>query len=227
MGTRTYRDHDADLLPAPVRRPATMLVVACVVVTAALGIRYRDQVRAGRLDTAIDGRVRAALADHPTPLNLVTHLGDPPFVTLLAAVLVAGCLGYRWWRGAALVAIAVPVAAVFTKLLLQPLIHRTLSGGVSYPSGHATGAFALAVTGAVLLVNLPLIPRRTRMLLTGAALLAACAVAVALVALDFHYATDTVGGAALATAVVLSTALVLDRIGGPAPFGPPSGAELT
>jgi membrane-associated phospholipid phosphatase len=216
MATRTYRDHGAILLPASVRRPATTLVVGCVVVTAALGIRYRDQTRAGRLDTAIDGRVRAALAEHPTPLNLVTHLGDPPFVTLLAAVLVAGCLGYRWWRGAALVAIAVPTAAVLTKLLLQPLIHRTLTGGVSYPSGHATGAFALAVACAVLLAHLPRITRRTRALLAVAALLVAGAVAVALVALDFHYATDTVGGAALATAVVLSTALTLDRIGGPA-----------
>jgi membrane-associated phospholipid phosphatase len=216
MATRTYRDHDVVLLPASTRRPATTLVLACVAITTLLGIRYRDQTRAGRLDSAIDGRVRAALAEHPTPLNLVTHLGDPPFVTLLAAVLVAGCLGYRWWRGAALVAIAVPTAAVLTKLLLQPLIHRTLTGGVSYPSGHATGAFALAVACAVLLLNLPRIPRRTRSLLTVAALLAAVAVAVALVALNFHYATDTIGGAALATAVVLSTALALDRIGGPA-----------
>jgi membrane-associated phospholipid phosphatase len=53
--------------------------------------------------------------------------------------------------------------------------------------------------------------------------LAACAVAVALVGLGHHYFTDTVGGAAVGTAVVLATALVLDRL---APEAPRDRARL-
>jgi membrane-associated phospholipid phosphatase len=164
------------------------------------------------LDAAIDGRVRAVLGDHSTPLSLVVHLGDPHAVTLMAVALVLGCLATRRWRAAALVAMAVPAAAVLTKLLLQPLIHRTLTGGVSFPSGHATGVFALAVTFGVLLVNppYPRVPARLRVVLALAALAVAGIVAVALVSLSFHYTTDTVGGAAVATAVVLLIALILD-----------------
>jgi membrane-associated phospholipid phosphatase len=45
-----------------------------------------------------------------------------------------------------------------------------------------------------------------------AVLLAAVAVAVALVGLGQHYFTDTVGGAAVGTAVTLGIALILDRL---------------
>jgi undecaprenyl-diphosphatase len=215
MATRGYRDHGTALLPGSARRPAVALVVGCVAVTALLGVRYRDQTRAGRLDTVIDGLVRAVLAEHPTPLNLLVHLGDPVPLTVMTAALLLTCLASRRWRAAALVAIAVPVAATLTKLLLQPLIHRTSTGGVTFPSGHATGVFALAVTVAVLLVNPPRTrpAGRVRAVLAVAAIATAGTVAVALIALNFHYATDTVGGAALATAVALLTALLLDAAG--------------
>jgi membrane-associated phospholipid phosphatase len=61
----------------------------------------------------------------------------------------------------------------------------------------------------------PRLPAALRLLLALAAVLAAGAVAVALVGLGIHYFTDTVGGAAVATAVVLATALILDRPGPP------------
>jgi membrane-associated phospholipid phosphatase len=212
------------LLPGAAGRLAGTLLAVCVLVTAALGARYTDQSRAGRLDRTVDGVVRALLGEYAVPLNLVVHIGDPVPVVTIAVALLAGCLATRNRRGAALVAIAVPVASALTKLLLQPLVHRTLTGGVSYPSGHATGAFALAVTVAVLMVNPPgtRLSRRVRASIAVAALLAAGTVAVALVALSFHYATDTVGGAALATAVVLLTALAIDRVRRP----PADGSAL-
>jgi membrane-associated phospholipid phosphatase len=67
-----------------------------------------------------------------------------------------------------------------------------------------------------------------RRLLALGALLAATAVSVAMVALKRHFFTDIIGGAAVATAVVLLTAFGLDWLGarqrprhGAAPDAPP------
>jgi membrane-associated phospholipid phosphatase len=101
-----------------------------------------------------------------------------------------------------------------TEAVLKPVVHRTLTGEVSFPSGHATGVYAVAVAFAVLLVAPPhpRMPASLRMLLALTALSAASTVAVAIVAAQAHYATDTLGGAAVATAVVMLTALVLDTL---------------
>jgi membrane-associated phospholipid phosphatase len=203
------------LLSGAARSLAIALLAVCVAVAPLLGTRYTGQARAGWLDTTIDGRVQALVGEYETVLNLVIHLGDPVPVITMAAMLLLGCLVTRRWRGAVLVAVAVPVATVLTQIL-QPLIDRTMHGGVSFPSGHATGVFALAVTFTVLSINPPepRLPAALRATLALAAIFTACVVAVALVALDFHYATDTVGGGAVATGVILLTALILDRLAG-------------
>jgi membrane-associated phospholipid phosphatase len=201
------------LLPAPSSRSAAALLVVSVATTVLLGLRYAHQVRPGRLDTAFDPRIRSVLDGHPVVLGLV-RLGDPLAVTAMAAILVATCLAAQRWRAAVLVVVAVPTASAITELVLKPLVHRIIGDGLSFPSGHVTGAFALAVTYAVLLVNppRPRLAARLRVLLGLGGIVAASAVAVATVAVRAHYTTDTVGGAAVATSVVLLTALVLDRI---------------
>lgn len=208
------------LLPAAVRPLAAALLAVCVAVTVFLGAWFRHHTRAGWLDTAVDVRVRAGLGGHLVILNLLAGVGDPVPVTVMTAALLLACLATRRWRGAVLaaVAVAVPAAAALTQLLLKPLIGRTLQGDLSFPSGTATGVFALAAAFAVLLAGplRPRMPAALRLLLALAAFLAAGAVAVALVGLGVHYFTDTVGGAAVGTAVVLVTALILDR-GDPSP----------
>jgi membrane-associated phospholipid phosphatase len=203
------------LLPAALRLPAVALVTACVAVTAILGARFTHQARAGWLDTAVDTRVQASLGGHRHLLDLLAGLGDPIPMTAMTAALVLALLATRRWRGAAAVAVAVPAAAALTEFLLKPVVGRTLLGDLSFPSGHATGVFALVTVVAVLLTGpaRPCGPAIARLLLTLTALLAAGAVAVALVGLNAHYFTDTVGGAAVGTAVALVTALVLDLLG--------------
>jgi membrane-associated phospholipid phosphatase len=193
-----------------------MLLAACVALTALLGARYTHQIQAGRLDTAIDVRVQALLGGHPTMLSLV-RLGDPVPMTAMTAALILACLVTRRWRGAVLVAVAVPGAVALTELLLKPFIHRTLAGQLSFPSGHATGVFTLAAAFAVLLVDppRPRIPADLRAFTALGAFFAAAIVATAIVGVHSHYATDTVAGAAVGTAVVLLTALVLDRLPSP------------
>ena len=195
-------------------RPAAAATAAgCVIVTAVLGTLVAGQTGAGWLDRGVDRAIRSGLAGHTLLLDAVAGLGAPLSVTVAAVVTFAACAWTRRWRGALLVAVAVPVASG-AEVVLKELVHRTHTGSLSYPSGHTTGAFALAVTFALLLTGpqRPPLPAAARGLLTGAALVLASGVAIAQVARDKHYFTDTVGGAALAAAVVLLTALVLDAL---------------
>ncbi len=200
------------LLPAPIRPLAAALAGFCVALTVVLGAWFEGQTRAGWLDASVDGRLEGLIGTHPMVLNLVS-LGDQLSVTILSAALIVACLATRRGRGAVLVAVAVPTAAALTELLKR-LIDRTSYGSLSFPSGHTTGIFAVVVTFAVLLIDppRPRIHAVVRVLLAAIAFLVGVTVAIALVALRWHYATDTVAGAAVSTAVVLATALTLDVV---------------
>jgi membrane-associated phospholipid phosphatase len=187
----------------------------CVLVTAVLGIMVAHQTHAGPLDRGIDHWLQTALGGHMVLMDGVADCGAPFEVMVSAAVACVICLGARWLRGALLVAAATGAGAL-AEITLKPLFGRTLYGYLSYPSGHTIGAFCLAVSFAVLLTGPrhPPLPAVARWTLTVAALLLACGVAVAQVVRDKHYFTDTVGGAAVAIALVLIAALVLDALAG-------------
>src|ERR1035438_5994600 len=246
------------LLAPAARRLAAGLVALCVVITVVLGAQFAHQGRPGSLDRAVDSWLRAGLGHHPGLLNAGAWIGDAvpvtlitvalvlaclvarrwrgaalvavaePVaaaapVTLITVALVLACLGARRWRGAARVAVAEPVAAALTEFVLKPLIHRTLQGALSLPSGHSTRMFALAGAGLILLAgpSRPRMPAAWRVLLVLAGYLIATAVAVAMVGMGAHYFTDTVAGAAVGTAVVLVTAFLLDRLRRSAATAPP------
>jgi membrane-associated phospholipid phosphatase len=210
----TQRTGTRPLVPAAMRSPAAAILAVCAAVTALLGALFARQTRAGPLDAWVDARIQAGLGGQRRVLNDLSGLGDLRPVAAMTAALIVACLLTRRWRGAVLVAVAVPVAAGVTELVLKPLIGRTLTGDLSFPSGNETRVFALAAAFAVLLANPPRarIPAAVRLLLALAALLAAGAVGIAIVGLGHHYFTDAVGGAAVGVAVVLATALILDRL---------------
>jgi membrane-associated phospholipid phosphatase len=201
-------------LPGPLRWSALALLAACVAVTAGLGAHFAGRERPGWLDSAVDPRIRAGLSRFPELLDRLPTLGDLMPVTLMTAALVLACLATRRWRGALLAAAAAPAASTLTEYVLKPLIGRTHEDSLSFPSGHATGMFALAAVCAVLLLDPPgrRLPWAFRLLFALAALLLAAAVAVAMVAIGAHYFTDIVAGAAVGTGVVLACALTLDAL---------------
>jgi membrane-associated phospholipid phosphatase len=211
---RPQRSQPCPLTPPALRPVVATLLIVGVATTVLLGALFAHHRQPGVLDAAVDARIQAGVGGQRKILNYLAELGDlTPFGAMIAALFLA-CLVTRRWRGAALVALAVPAAAGISDLILKPLIDRTLLGDLSFPSGHETRVFALAVAFAVLMASpvWPRIPATARLCLTVAVLLAACAVAIALVGLDRHYFTDTIGGAAVGTAVVLATALILDRL---------------
>jgi membrane-associated phospholipid phosphatase len=105
-----------------------------------------------------------------------------------------------------------PVAIGLTEYVLKPFVGRVI--GQSFPSGHATGMFALATICAILLIDPPRrhVPGAVRVLLVLAALMLATAVSAAMVAIGSHHFTDAAAGAAVGTGVVLACALSIDLV---------------
>jgi membrane-associated phospholipid phosphatase len=199
------------LLPDAARLPAVAVVAVCAVTTALLGASLGHGAHTDAVDAAVDARLRTSVAGQLKTLEELARLGDQSAIVVMTAVLVLACLLRRRYRGAALAAISVPVASVITERLLKPLVGRTSLGFLSFPSGHATGTFALATVITVLLVGAGA-PRAVRVAAAVIAFVLAAAVAAAMIALGWHYFTDAVAGAAVGIGAVLATALVLDLL---------------
>jgi membrane-associated phospholipid phosphatase len=203
------------LLPASARRPAAILAVGCLVLVASLGVASAHQAHGFWIDQHVDSWVVLGLHLPLHALSLISRLGGVIEMTALTAALALACLAVRRVNGAVLAVVSVAVAAALTELVLKPLVHRTINGFLTYPSGHTTGLFALAAVIAVLLLSSPGGRPRSalRIAAVAAAVVVACAVGVAMIGMDFHYFTDTVGGAAVGTGVVIGVAFLLDLDG--------------
>jgi membrane-associated phospholipid phosphatase len=209
-GTRSGRP----LLAASARPRAGVLLVGCAVLVAVLGVLFAHQSTADGFDHAVDSPVITALAGHNTLIVRLAYPGTTIPAIVLSVVIAVACLITRRLRGAVLAVAAVPVAVGLCELLIKPLVHRTYIGQVVYPSGHTATIFALAATVTVLLFAppRPAMPRWLRILILAVAYLTCVAVVVGVIALRFHYFTDTVAGAAVGTGTVCGLALVLDLI---------------
>lgn len=202
------------LLSPPMRRPAGMLLAACVIVVATLGGLTAHQDRPDWVDARIDAAIIARLSGHARATGYLVEIGNNRTATIICVVLVLGCLAVRRPRGAALITVAVPVAIVVTEYLLKPLFDRTLGQALAFPSGHETVVSAMAF-GAILVLTgpaRPAWPAALRWVLAAVAAVAIIALVPALVAVHYHYFTDTIGGAAIGLGAVLATALSLDAV---------------
>lgn len=144
------------------------------------------------------------------------HYSEPLFLAGVVALAVIGLVlrRDRLVLGAALAVAASGVALAFAAVLSRivdrprpfvahPQIHAFLSHAAdpSFPSDHATAAFAIAV---VLLVRFgrPALP----------VLLAAIALAASRVLIGLHYPSDVLAGAVIGTAAGLLVSWLLTRI---------------
>lgn len=138
----------------------------------------------------------------------ITITGLPFRLAILTAGAAAVCFLARSLRPALATAIAILVTAGLT-WALKELVDRPRPAGTdppiplpdspSFPSGHASTAFAAAAALAVFA------PRWL-----GAACLAVAAlIGISRIELGVHYASDVAGGAALGVAVGLAAGLAL------------------
>ncbi len=190
------------------------MVIGCALLAAALGVLFAGQARASWFDHVVDSPVISTLGRHGLLAYRLASPGTLGPAVLISGAIAAICLRFRRVNGAVLALLAVPVADGLDDAILKPLFGRTDLGQLTYPSGHTTAVFAMATTVAILLLAPPQ-PSRTRALrvLLVLAALAVCAdVAVAVIALEWHYFTDTIGGAAVAIGVVCALAITIDRL---------------
>lgn len=133
--------------------------------------------------------------------NPVADLGNPvPQVLLLLAGLTVALRGSR--REAAIAGLAIVLGADLTTAVLKqalaaprldPVLGWAQVGEDSFPSGHATAAYAMAAAWTLFAP-----PRRRRAAAAG--FLLASLVALAVVVLRYHFPSDALGGLLVACA---------------------------
>ncbi|WUT00916.1 phosphatase PAP2 family protein [Streptomyces sp. NBC_00708] len=168
------------------------------------------------VDSGAAGHLHRTALGHPAWTSTLRFLSDwvwdPLTLRCVVAVLTGWLLYRRAWRLAAWSAVTA-VAGGLTGLLVKLVVERARPSledpvarapGFSFPSGHAmTATTTFAV---LLLVLLPLVPRRARGLCWAVAALSVLGVGFTRVALGVHWFSDVVGGWLLGLAVVASTA---------------------
>ena len=202
----------APLLTHRARRPAAITIACCAAVVGVLAVFAANRSTAGALDRPVDSWLRHNIAAHHHALTDIAYLGGGQLGIVLTAALVLACLLVRRINGAILALLSVLVTVGLTEFVLKPLVHETINGSLTYPSGHTASVFALTGVVGVLVLNPPRQRPRTwvRALLVAGLVAISCAVAVATIALNYHYFTDTIAGAALAVGVVLAATFPLD-----------------
>ena len=209
-GTRSGRP----VLAACARPRAGILLAGCAVLVVVLGVLFAHESTADRFDHAVDAPVITAFAGQGTLALWLAYPGTTVPAIVLSVVTAAACLITRRFRGAVLAVAAVPVAVELCEVLIKPWVHRTYLNQVVYPSGHVAAIAALAATVTVLLFAppRPAVPRWLRILILAVTYLTAVALVAGVIAVRFHYFTDTVAGAAVGIGTVCGLALVLDLI---------------
>ena len=203
----SYMQRDSAIrrpLYAPLGNPASAWMLLAATLWAALAWQVAHNGPVTRLDTTLAHTL--SLHVHPALLHLfgsVSHLADTPVLT---AACIAGTL-FWFWRKKWPMAIGWVWAIAGNALLntgLKQWVGRvrpehlegyTMAGGLSFPSGHSSGALvAYGMLAWILLHRHPHWPRGLRAALITLAALAVAAVGYSRIGLQVHYLTDVLGG---------------------------------
>lgn len=197
-----------------------MLAAIALAALVALGLAVALFHRHG---TGFDSWTFRELLTHigPTPGSALLGFSTPAISIVLMTLVVLGALRVRRRDVAVLAVLGPLLALLLSEVVLKPVVGRVLGPAVfagfpvgpltgSYPSGHETGVVSAAVVLLIVSWQLPL-RRRGRLVTVAVLAFWALAAAIGLVRNYWHYATDTIGGAAVPIAAVLTTALLIDR----------------
>lgn len=168
--------------------------VLLVLAYASAGVRWLDA-------SALSGFVELQGHHVGTVAAHLANLGDPGWVILITAALVAISAARGRIRQAVAIAGLVGVTSISSQalkaLLAYPrddaLVFGTHVDPSAFPSGHSTAAMTLALCGVLAA------PRAARPIAAALGALLALAVGYSVVTLGWHYPSDVVGGFILAT----------------------------
>ena len=144
-------------------------------------------------------------------LTRFVDLGSAPTVAVLSGVLGVFALERRDAFGVVVCVLGPAAAGALTQWVAKPLVGRRLPWHTNvYPSGHVTGAAAVAVVALVLAHRYG--GRRTALAVAPIALCVPLVVAVGVIMRVYHYATDAIGGLAIGVATAVVVVLVADAV---------------
>jgi membrane-associated phospholipid phosphatase len=231
-GRRVRAVNPADRQHAVSRRTGGQLWLASVLmfaVVAVLGVRVHDGNGPLHVDRAASRVVEsgrfsqsAARGDHAAASARAELRDIARYQLPVAAGAASLVLAFLAWRrrdpkGAGLCLVAPTLAVVLVEVVVKPLVGRHHGAGLAYPSGHATGAAAVAALGLVLGHRWG--GWRAAFSIAPLALALPAAMGLLVLWLGWHYPTDVVGGTAMGFGTVLAVAAALAR-GRPTDAGP-------
>lgn len=181
--------------------PATtgVLAASAGATAAALPWSFPPGGGATTFDLAVGARVDPRLDPRPwvaEVLALATNTGV--VLALLCGSAVWFAWQRRWWETAT-VALAPELAVAVNTWALKPWWGRPLHDYLAYPSGHTVHLISV-ITALVLLLR----STRARAVIIGLAAAGWCAGAAGMIALDYHHATDVMGGAAAGISLTIA-----------------------
>jgi membrane-associated phospholipid phosphatase len=180
---------------------AACLTSALALALLAWAVFHADGVR--HLDARVLAGVSADRLGAPGDVaRPIADLGNPvPQVLLLLAGLAVALRAGR--REAAVAGLVLVAGANLTTLLLKhalaaprldPVLGWAQVGEASFPSGHATAAFAMAAAWTLF------VPPRRRLAVACVGFLLASLVAASVVVVRYHFPSDVLGGLLVAFA---------------------------
>ncbi|MGW5381689.1 phosphatase PAP2 family protein [Nocardia sp. NPDC003963] len=187
--------------PADTADPVTTAVTAAAgaTVTAAIPLSFPPGGGPTTFDLAVNEQVDPRLDPRPwiaEVLALATNTG------VVLAILCGGAAWFAWqrrgWETATMVLVPETAVAI-NAWVLKPFWSRPLHDYLAYPSGHTVHLVAMVTTLVLLLRS-----ARARMVIITLTAVALAGAGIGMTALDYHLATDIVGGAAAATALAIA-----------------------
>jgi len=193
-----------------------------VALLAAGFTKLLDDVLEGELITYVDQPISQWLAAHrdlwlTETLKVLTHLGDAASLAVIVAIVGAWVAWrIRSWLPAVLGVcglVGVGVVLVVAKYVVgrtrpPSWIAVITEDGFSFPSGHATGSFGVAVLVSWTIGHWVLRGWAARVALWAIALAAAGLVGFSRIYLGVHYVSDVVAGAFLGAAWAVAVIVV-------------------
>jgi undecaprenyl-diphosphatase len=218
----------------------TLFALALVLVAVPFSFLLLEVLSHGpmtRLDQGAAQRVFRIAADRPwlaSTLRWVSWLGKPLWLGIAVAIGAA----YAAWRGHRRLALYLVVTAIggglvdsAVKLLVnrpRPHVDHPLvyAFGKSFPSGHAMSS--TVTYGALLLVFLPVLSRRARVVAFVATVVLLLAIGMSRLLLGVHFISDVLAGYVLGLAWLIGATAAFSiwrREEGKPPVHPTEGLE--
>ncbi len=190
----------------------TLFAIATLLIALPFGFLLEQVTSAGMLtrwDTWAANELHETFREQPlavTVLKIVTFLGNPAwFYVIISGAAIYVAARRRLRLAAFLVATTLLGGALNTTVKNvvgrpRPSLREPLATafGESFPSGHAM--MSVVGYGALLLVFLPVIPRRVRAAAIALTASLVLAIGFSRLALGVHYITDVLGGYVLGLA---------------------------